>query len=98
MARWQFKEKTPLVVKVVALLFFAVIGVDLAASWSIPEWSPTVPDAVHSSPMKFRGGPTYFIQSWLARLMHDADWLAVGLGAALFLLFWVYRDQLERIS
>jgi hypothetical protein len=42
--------------------------VNLAAWWSIPEWSPTVPDAVHSLPIQFKGGTIYFVQPWLAKI------------------------------
>jgi hypothetical protein len=97
MARWQFKEKTPMSVKVVMPLFFAVMVLDLAAGWNIPEWSPTAPDQVHSIPMHWRGGVTYFVQPWLATLLHDADWCAGGLGAISALLFWLHRDELERV-
>jgi hypothetical protein len=97
MARWQFKEKTPTSVKVVMLLFFAVLAVNLAAWWSIPEWSPRVPDAVHSVPIRFKGGVIYFVQPWLAKTARDANWLAIGLGAAGFVLFWLHRDELERL-
>lgn len=98
--RWpdgNFKEKPPLSVVIVLPLFFAVVLLDLAAWWSIPEWSPKVPDAVHSFPARFKGGTTFFVQPWQARAAHDADWLAFGLGAACFLLFWLHRDKLERI-
>ena len=96
--RWQFKGKTPVSVMVVMLLFFAVMVVDLAASWSIPEWSPTTPDLGHSIPVRWKGGVTYYTQPWLARLVHDGDWLAVGLGVACFVLFWLHRDELERLG
>src|ERR1700722_3043876 len=96
MARWQFKEKAPLSVTVVLVLFMIVIALDIAAAWGIPEWSPTVPDAVHSVPIRYRGGVTYFVQPWLARATDDGVWLALGLGAACFFLFLVHRDKLER--
>ena len=97
MTRWQFKEKTPTSVKVVMPLFFAVLMVNLAAWWSIPEWSLKAPDAVHSVPIQFRGGATYFVQPWLARLAHDSNWLAAGLGALCAMLFWLHRDELVRL-
>lgn len=97
MARWQFKGKTPTSVKVVMLLFFAVLAVNLAAWWSILEWSPTVPDALHSVPIRFKGGVIYFVQSWLVKTARDANWLAIALGAACFVLFWLHRDELERL-
>jgi hypothetical protein len=97
MARWQFKGKTPLSVKVVMLLFFAAVGVNLAAWWSIPEWSPTVPDAVHSLPIQFKGGTIYFVQPWLAKMARDTNGLPAGLGAVCVVLLGVHRDELERL-
>jgi hypothetical protein len=97
MARWQFKGKTPLSVKVVMLLFFAALGVNLAAWWSIPEWSPTVPDAVHSLSIQFKGGKIYFVQPWLAKVARDTNWLSAGLGAVCVVLLWLHRDELERL-
>jgi hypothetical protein len=98
MARWQFKEKPPLSVRIVMVLFLVVLWLDIAAAWGIPEWSPTAPDAAHSVPIRYRGGVTYFVQPCLARATHDADWLAFGLGAASAVLFLVHRDKLERLS
>lgn len=98
MARWQFQEKAPVSVTVVLVLFMVVIALDIAAAWGIPEWSPTVPDAVHTVPIRYIGGATYFVQSWLARASHDADWLALGLGATCFVLVLLHRDKLERLS
>jgi hypothetical protein len=97
MARWQFKEKAPLSVTVVMVLFLVVIVLNIAAAWGIPEWCPTVPDAAHTVPIRYRGGATYFVQPWLARATHDGDWLAIGLGATCFVLFILHRDKLERL-
>jgi hypothetical protein len=97
MARWQFKGKTPTAVKVVMLLFFAVMVVNLAAWWSIPERSPIVPDAAHSIPIRFKGGTLYFVQPWLAKTARDANWLAIGLGALCAALSWLHRGELERL-
>jgi hypothetical protein len=77
--------------------FFAAVGVNLAAWWSIPEWSPTVPDAVHSLPIQFKGGTIYFIQPWLAKMARDTNGLPAGLGAVCVVLLWVHRDELERL-
>jgi hypothetical protein len=97
MARWQFKGKTPSSVKVVMLLFFAALGVNLAAWWSIPEWSPRVPGAVHSLPIQFKGGAIYFAQPWLAKTARDTNWLPAGLGAVCVVHLWLHRDELERL-
>ena len=98
MARWQFKGKTPWSVKIVLPLFIAVIWLDVALFWGISEWSPTVPDSVHSSPMRFMDGVTYFVRPSLAQVLHDLHWLAAGLGVACLLLFLLHRDELERTS
>jgi hypothetical protein len=98
MARWQFKEKPPLSVRIVMGLFFVVLPLDIAGVWAIPEWSPTVPDAAHSVPIRYKGGVTYFVQPWVAGATRDGDWLAIGLGAACVVLFLVHRDKLERLS
>jgi len=79
------------------LLFFAVLVVNLAVWWSIPEWSPIVPDAGHSIPIRFKGGTIYFVQPSLAKTARDANWLAIGLGALCAVLFWLHRDELERL-
>lgn len=97
MSRWQFKGETPTSVKIVMPLFFAAMALNLAAWWSIPEWSPTVPDAAHSVPIRFKGGTAYFVQPWLAKTAHDSNWLAGGLGGVCFMLFWLHRDELERL-
>jgi hypothetical protein len=48
-------------------------------------------------PILFKGGVIYFVQPWLAKTARDASWLAIGLGAACFVLFWLHRDELERL-
>jgi len=98
MARWQFKDETPLDVKVVATVFFVALLLVLALAWGIPEWSPRVADSIHSVPIAYRGGTAYFVQPWLAKAERDADWLAAGSGAAVFLLFLVHRNELERVG
>ena len=97
MTRWYFKEEAPWSVKVVLVLFMAVLLPDIAAAWSIPEWAPRVPDALHSVPMRYQGGTTYFVEPWMARAAHYADWLALGFGTACVVLFILYRDKLERV-
>jgi hypothetical protein len=79
------------------VLFMVVVVLDIAAAWSIPEWSPNVPDRLHSVPIRYKGGVTYFVQPWLAQATHYGDWLALGLGATCFVLFLVHRDKLERL-
>lgn len=96
--RWQFKGEAPLSVKIVLPLFLLAIALDVAMVWSIPEWSPTVGDSVHSHPMQFKGGVTYFVRPSVAQGLHDLDWLAVGLGVACFLLLLLHRRELERAS
>jgi hypothetical protein len=97
MARWYFKEKAPWSVTFALALFMVVLALDIAAAWIIPQWSPTVPDALHSIPVRYKGGVTYFVQPWLARATDYADWVALGSGAACFVLFLVHRDKLERL-
>jgi hypothetical protein len=96
--RWQFKEEPPLSVKIVLPLFMVAILLNIAMVWIIPERSPIVPDRVHTVPIRYKGGVTYFVRPSVAQGMHDLNWLAVGLGAATFLLFLLHRDKLERIS
>jgi hypothetical protein len=96
--RWQFKEKTPLEVAIIALLFFAAILLDIALWWSIPYSSPKVPDGLHSIPLTFKGGATYFVRPSVDKACHDLDWAAGGLGVALFLLFLWHRDKIERLG
>ncbi len=84
--------------KIVLPLFLVAIFLNVAIAWSIPEWSPVMPDRVHTVPIRYKGGTTYFVRPLVAQGWHDLTWLAVGLGAATLLLFLLHRDKLERIS
>jgi len=96
--RWQFKGEAPVSFKVVMVLFFANLIAQLGTAFAIPRWLPTTPDAVHSSPIRFRGGAVYFIRPWLEKYFEYGFWAHFVLLALLFLSMWLHRDEVERVS
>lgn len=84
--------------KVVMALFFANLIAELGTALAIPRWSPTTPDSLHSSPIRFKGGVVYFVQPWLEKYFAYGFWAHFVLLALLFLIMWLHRDEVERVS
>jgi hypothetical protein len=97
MARWQFKGEAPASFKVL----FTLLGINflgqMAAFYGIPRWSRIRPDAAHSYLVRFKGGAVYFVQPWLGKCFHYGFWAHFVLLALISLIFWLHRDELERL-
>jgi hypothetical protein len=90
--------KAPASFKVLlALLGFNFVG-QFAAFYAIPRWSPLRPDAAHSYLIRFRGGAVYFVQPWLGKYFFYGFCAHFVLLALAFLIAWLHRDELERVS
>jgi hypothetical protein len=94
---WRFKGKTPPWANILATVIVVNTVLLLATSFAIPRWSPVQRDNVHSYPIHFRGGPTFFVQPWLGAYSDYGYYAGFGFLALFFLLLWLYRDRLERI-
>ena len=94
---WQFKDKTPAWAKILAGVLILNIVLQVATAYWIPRWAPIHADRVHSYPIRFGGGPTYFVQSWLGAYSDYGLYAGFFLLAVFALLLWVNRDQLERV-
>lgn len=96
--RWQFKGNAPASFKVL----FTLLGINFvgqfAASCAIPRWSPIRPDAAHAYPIRFRGGAVHFVQPWLGEYFYYGFAAHFVLLALMFLIMWLHRDQVERVS
>ena len=93
----QFKGKTPGWAKILAGVLMLHILMQIATAYWIPRWTPIQPDTMHSYPIRFRGGPTYFVQPWLGAYSDYGLYAGFVLLAVFALLLWLNRDQLERI-
>jgi hypothetical protein len=69
----------------------------IATTYWIPRWAPILPDSTHSYPIRFRGGPTYFVQPWLGAYFDYGFYAGFVLLGAFLLLLWLNRDKIERI-
>jgi hypothetical protein len=95
--RWQFKGKPPAWAYVLTILLLVNLVLQFAAAYWISIRAPVEADSVHSDPVRFRGGPTFFVQPWLGAY---ADYGSGGLVlVGLFIvLLWLNRDKLERVG
>jgi hypothetical protein len=93
---WQFKGSTPVWAKILAGVLVVNTLLQLAASFSIPRWSPLQPDDFHSYPIRQRGSPTFFVQPWLGVYSDYGLYAGFALLLLFFLLLLINRDQLER--
>ena len=96
--RWQFKGEAPASFK----MFFALFGINFvgqsAAFYAIPRWSPIRSDAAHSYLIRFRGGAVYFVQPWLGKYFFYGFAAHFVLLALMFVIMWLHRDEVERVS
>jgi hypothetical protein len=95
--RWQFKGKAPASFKVLVSLFGINFAGQVAAWLAIPRWSRIRPDAAHSYPIQFKGGAVYFVQPWLGKYFYYGFAAHFVLLALMFLIMWLYRDEVERV-
>jgi hypothetical protein len=95
--KWQFKGKAPGWAKLIAGLLMLNILLQIATAYWIPRWAPVRTDPAHSYPIRFGGGPTYFVQPWLGAYSDYGLYAGFVLIAVFALLLWLNRDQLERV-
>ena len=53
---------------------------------------------MHSYPVRFRGGPTFFVQPWLGTYFDYDIYVGFALLSLFGVLLWVNRDKLERVG
>jgi hypothetical protein len=75
----------------------ANILLQMVAAYGIPRWFPIQPDAIHSYPLRFKGGPTYFVPPWLGAYSGYGWEIGFALLGLFLLLLWVHREQIKRI-
>jgi len=95
--RWQFKGKTPIWAYVIAALLGMNILLQLTAVYWVSWYAPTQHDRTHTYPIRFRGGPTYFVRSWLGVYDDYSLYIGFALLGVFLLLLWLNRDKLERV-
>lgn len=76
------------------LMINFLVGYELASA--IPRSWPNAPDAVHSYPIRFKGGAVYFVQPWLGKYFENDIWIGFALLGFFFLLMWIHRDEVVR--
>jgi hypothetical protein len=96
--RWQFKEKAPASLKALFALFSINFEGQSAAFYAIPRWYPMRSDAAHSYLIRFKGGAVYFVQPWLGKYFYGGFAAHFVLLALMFLIMWLHRDEIERVS
>jgi hypothetical protein len=94
--RWKFKGKTPAWAYVLTVLLLVNAVLQIAAAYWISSRAPVEADPVHSFPVRFRGGPTFFVQPWLGAYNDYGFYAGLVLLGLVLLLLWLNRDQLER--
>jgi hypothetical protein len=95
--RWHFKGKAPISFKVVFALFGMNVAAQIATTYAIQKWSPTRADAVHSYLVRFKGDSVYFVQQWVGNYFFYGGKANYVFLAVLFLIFFIHRDQVERV-
>lgn len=95
--RFQFKGKTPAWALILTGLLLINIITQIVAAYWIPHWAPIQPDLTHSYQIRFRGGPSYFVQPWLGAYFDYGFYAGLALVGLFGLLLWLNRDKIERI-
>jgi hypothetical protein len=94
---WRFRNRTPLWFTLIVGLLLANSALHFGLLCTVSSWASSSRDALHSYWIPFRDGVNYFVSSWLGWYL-DAWWISLGLLAALVVMLFVKRDQLERDS
>jgi hypothetical protein len=97
-ARWGWDPKGW--AAVVACTTFALMMMNFLVGYAlasvIPRRWPRASDAVHSYPIRFKGGVVYFVQPWLGKCIDNDIWIGFALLGFFFLLMWLHRDEVTR--
>lgn len=96
--KWQFKGKTPAWAYVFAVLLVANVLLQIVTAYWIPTWAPVRSDSVHSYPVRFRGGPTFFVQPWIGTYFDYDVYVGFALLGLFGIVLWLNRDKLERVG
>ena len=96
--RWQFKGRTPAWAYILTALLLVNVVLEIVAAYWISSQAPVEADPVHSYPVRFRGGPTFFVRPWLGAYNHYSFYAGFVLAGLVLLLLWLHRDKLERLG
>ena len=94
--RWQFKGKTPAWAYILTGLLLLQVVLQMVTIYWISSQAPVEADSVHSYPIRFRGGPTFFVQPWLGAYSHYGFYAGLILLGLVLLLLYLDRGNLER--
>jgi hypothetical protein len=95
--RWHFRGKAPVAFKIFFALLSANVLAQIATTYAIQAWSPTIADTVHSYPVHFKGGAVYFVQQWQGNYFYYGSRANYVFLALIILVLFIYRDELERV-
>ena len=95
--RLQFKGKTPVWAQILTGLLLLNITLQIATAYWIPRWAPIQLDPAHSYPIRYRGGPIFYVQPWLGTYSDYGLYVGIALVVLFFLLLWLNRDSVERL-
>jgi hypothetical protein len=93
---WDPKGWAAVVAYTTFSLMMANFLVGYILAFVIPRKWPTSPDALHSYPIRFKGGAVYFVQPWLAKYFENDIWIGLAFLGLFFLLMWLHRDEVTR--
>ena len=80
------------------MLLLVNVVLEIVAAYWISSQAPVEADSVHSYPVRFRGGPTFFVRPWLGAYNHYGFYAGFILPGLVLLLLWLHRDKLERLG
>ena len=80
------------------MLLLVNVVLEIVAAYWISSQAPVEADSVHSYPVRFRGGPTFFVRPWLVAYNHYGFYAGFVLPGLVLLLLWLHRDKLERLG
>ncbi|MFZ0734606.1 MAG: hypothetical protein WAM79_19965 [Candidatus Sulfotelmatobacter sp.] len=95
--KWQFKDRTPAWAWILAVILILNIALQIATAYGVPRWAPVRADLIDSYPIRYQGGPTYFVQPWLGLYFDYGFEAGFGLLALFIVLLFLNRDNLERV-
>src|SRR6266700_3969542 len=90
-----FKERP--VLTILGLVWMANFVVMWLISATRSRWATHTPDSIHTYPIGYKGGVTYFFHPFLGTYLEVGFWVLIGGMAVLLLVEWL-RQRSKRMS
>jgi len=98
MPGFEFVGREPRVYRIVGVVAVCLFAALWLLGFTSPWWAPRSPDPIHSYPVHFKGGVTYYYAVPVGWFVDNGLWVCFSLLAALLVVVWLYRSEVRRVQ